>query len=147
LTSVALDEQGAPSGPRVASNAAISVLLVEDEDLVRAVARRVLEKHGMQVEEADCPAKALAIFCARPNAFDVVVSDVVMPGMSGPAMVEEMLPITPGLKVLFMSGYTNNALVLQVVAERGFMFLQKPFTPQELLSMVLELAAAAASVR
>ncbi len=121
----------------------ISVLLVEDEELVRSVARRVLEQHGMRVVEADCPAKALAIFRERPDEFEVVVSDVVMPGMNGPAMVEELLLIKPALKVLFMSGYTNNALVHQAVVERGFVFLQKPFAPKELVLRVRELAAAA----
>ncbi|HEY5375464.1 MAG TPA: response regulator, partial [Polyangiaceae bacterium] len=124
----------------------ISVLLVEDEEMVRAVARRVLERHGMRVVEAENPQKGLAIFRARPDDFDVVVSDVVMPGMSGPAMVEELLPLKPGLKVLYMSGYTNNALVHQAVAERGFVFLAKPFVPSELVRKVQELAAAAATL-
>jgi two-component system cell cycle sensor histidine kinase/response regulator CckA len=99
------------------------------------------------VVEAENPARAMAIFRARPEDFDVVVSDVVMPGMSGPAMVEELLLLRPALKVLYMSGYTNNALVHQAVAPRGFVFLQKPFVPQELVRNVRELAAAAAAAR
>jgi DNA-binding NtrC family response regulator len=70
-----------------------------------------------------------------------------MPGMSGPAMVEELLLLRPALKVLYMSGYTNNALVHQAVAPRGFVFLQKPFVPQELVRKVQELAAAAVAAR
>jgi CheY-like chemotaxis protein len=121
----------------------IRVLLVEDEEMVRSVARRILEQNGMQVVEAENPAKALPIFRCNPLAFDVVVSDVVMPGMSGPAMVEALLTLRPELKVLYMSGYTNNALVHQAVVERGFFFLQKPFAPLELVRKVRELAAAA----
>ena len=137
-------EQPPPRAPSVLpAGMPISVLLVEDEEMVRAVARRVLEQHGMRVVEAENPAKALALFRARPAEFDVVVSDVVMPGMSGPAMVEQLLPLKPDLKVLYMSGYTNNALVHQAVAERGFVFLQKPFAPLELVRKVRELAAAA----
>ncbi len=124
----------------------ISVLLVEDEEMVRSVARRLLERHSMRVVEAENPQQALAIFRARPDDFDVVVSDVVMPGMSGPAMVDELLLLKPGLKVLYMSGYTNNALVHQAVTERGFVFLQKPFVPSELVRKVQELAAAAAAL-
>jgi PAS domain S-box-containing protein len=125
----------------------ISVLLVEDEEMVRSVARRVLEQQGIRVTEADCPAKALAIFQARLEPFDVVVSDVVMPGMSGPAMVERLLQVEPDLKVLYMSGYTNDALVHQTVAPHGFAFLQKPFAPLELARKVRELAAAAVPAR
>ncbi|MEO8903647.1 MAG: ATP-binding protein [Polyangiaceae bacterium] len=123
----------------------ITVLLVEDEELVRSVARRVLQQHGMRVVEADCPAKALAIFRQCPDDFEVVVSDVVMPGMNGPAMVEALLRLKPGLKVLFMSGYTNDVLVHEAVVERGFVFLQKPFVPKDLVRKVQELAAAAAA--
>jgi two-component system, cell cycle sensor histidine kinase and response regulator CckA len=125
----------------------LTVLLVEDESMVRTVARRILEQHGMRVVEAENPAQALAIFRARSTEFDVVVSDVVMPGMSGPAMVEELLLLEPDLKVLYVSGYTNNALVHQAVIERGFVFLQKPFAPLELVRHVRELASRALARR
>jgi PAS domain S-box-containing protein len=147
VTSEVPGEQAPVSEPYPPLACSISVLLVEDEEMVRAVARRVLEAHGMRVVEAENPARAMAIFRARPDDFDVVVSDVVMPGMSGPAMVEELLLLRPALKVLYMSGYTNNALVHQAVAPRGFVFLQKPFVPQELVRNVRELAAAAAAAR
>ena len=137
-------EQPPPRVPSIVpAGMPISVLLVEDEEMVRAVARRILEQHGMRVIEAENPVKALDLFRGRPAEFDVVVSDVVMPGMSGPAMVELLLPLKPDLKVLYMSGYTNNALVHQAVIERGFVFLQKPFAPLELVRKVRELAAAA----
>ncbi|MEO7035423.1 MAG: ATP-binding protein [Polyangiaceae bacterium] len=145
VTHEAPSVQASPADSEFPASHSISVLLVEDEELVRSVARRVLQQHGMRVVEADCPAKALAIFRQRPDDFEVVVSDVVMPGMNGPAMVEALLLLKPGLKVLFMSGYTNDALVHQAVVERGFVFLQKPFVPKELVRRVQELAAAAAA--
>jgi len=121
----------------------IRVLLVEDEEMVRSVARRVLEQHQMRVVEAENASKALTIFNERPAEFDVVVSDVVMPGMSGPALIELLLLTRPDLKVLYMSGYANDALVNHSVVERGFVFLQKPFAPLELVRKVRELAASA----
>jgi len=123
----------------------IRVLLVEDEEMVRSVARRVLEQHQIRVVEAENAAKALTLFHERPADFDVVVSDVVMPGMSGPALVELLLLLRPALKVLYMSGYANDALVNHSVVERGFVFLQKPFAPLELVRKVRELAALAAA--
>jgi len=123
----------------------IRVLLVEDEEMVRSVARRVLEQHHMRVVEAENASKALAIFNQNPADFDVVVSDVVMPGMSGPALIELLLLTRPELKVLYVSGYANDALVNHSVIERGFVFLQKPFAPLELVRKVRELAARAAA--
>ena len=139
-----LSEQPPPRAPSVLPlGLPVSILLVEDEEMVRSVARRVLEQHGMRVVEAENASQALALFRARSTEFDVVVSDVVMPGMSGPAMVEELLLLEPNLKVLYISGYTNNALVHQSVTERGFVFLQKPFAPLELVRHVRQLAALA----
>ena len=123
--------------------APIRVLLVEDEEMVRSVARRVLEQNQMRVVEAENGTKALAVFQASPADFDVVVSDVVMPGMNGPALVDLLLLTRPDLKVLYMSGYANDALVNHSVAGRGFVYLQKPFAPNELVRKVRELAALA----
>ncbi len=133
-----------PSSGRVAaSSPPVTVLLVEDEEMVRAVARRALEQHGVRVIEAENASRALRLFNASPGRFQAVVTDVVMPGMSGPALVEELLSLQPNLKVLFVSGYTDNDLVQQGVTERGFLFLQKPFAPLELVNKVRELTALA----
>jgi CheY-like chemotaxis protein len=129
----------------IPTTAPIRVLLVEDEEMVRSVARRVLEQHNMRVVEAENAAKALSIFHESPSAFDVVVSDVVMPGMSGPALIELLVLLRPNLKVLYMSGYANDALVNHSVVERGFVFLQKPFAPLELVRKVRELATLGAA--
>ena len=89
----------------------------------------------------------IVVRAATPDDFDVIVSDVVMPGMSGPQMVEILLLQRPNLKVLYMSGYANDALVNHSVIERGFVFLQKPFAPLELVRKVRELAVLAALPR
>jgi len=142
---------GEPSPPPVEASVPtptpvpIRVLLVEDEEMVRSVARRVLEQHHIKVVEAENASKALTLFHERPAEFDVVVSDVVMPGMNGPALIELLLLLQPDLKVLYMSGYANDALVHHDVVERGFVFLQKPFSPLELVRKVRELAALAAT--
>ena len=99
----------------------------------------------MRVVEAENASKALTLFHECPESFDVVVSDVVMPGMSGPALVELLLLLRPELKVLYMSGYANDALVNHSVVERGFVFLQKPFAPLELVRNVRDLAAQASA--
>jgi DNA-binding NtrC family response regulator len=125
--------------------APVRVLLVEDEEMVRSVARRVLEQHHMRVVEAENASKALTLFHEHSAEFDVVVSDVVMPGMNGPALIELLLLLRPDLKVLYMSGYANDALVNHDVEQRGFVFLQKPFSPLELVRKVRELAALAAT--
>ncbi|HET7543530.1 MAG TPA: ATP-binding protein [Polyangiaceae bacterium] len=129
----------------IIATAPIRVLLVEDEEMVRSVARRVLEQNKVRVVEAENASKALAIFHESPADFDVVVSDVVMPGMSGPALIDLLLLMRPDLKVLYMSGYANDALVNHSVVERGFGFLQKPFAPLDLVRKVRELAALAAA--
>jgi CheY-like chemotaxis protein len=141
-----LESERPPPKPESASSStrAIRVLLVEDDEMVRSVARRVLEQHQIRVVEAENGGIALAIFNNRPADFDVVVSDVVMPGMSGPALIELLLLTRSDLKVLYMSGYANDALVNHSVVERGFLFLQKPFAPLELVRKVRELAAAGA---
>ena len=119
----------------------LAVLLVEDEEMVRAVTRRALAQRGFQVFEAASPFRALELFSADPARFDLILTDVVMPGMNGPTMIERFCELRPNLKVLYMSGYTDNALVDRAVTERGHAFLQKPFTPTELVDKVLELAA------
>jgi two-component system cell cycle sensor histidine kinase/response regulator CckA len=120
---------------------ALTVLLVEDEDMVRAVAKRSLEQFGFGVVEAASAASALELCERDPHCFDVVVTDVVMPEMSGPALIDRLVEKRPDLRVLFISGYTDNALALGCLRDRGFAFLQKPFVPQDLVSKIRELVA------
>src|SRR6185503_19129136 len=86
-----------------------TVLLVEDEPMVRAVAERALTRHGYTVITADSGEAALEVL-GRGETIDLLISDVVMPGMDGPTMVEEARKDRPDLKILFMSGYAEEQL-------------------------------------
>jgi two-component system cell cycle sensor histidine kinase/response regulator CckA len=107
-----------------------TVLLVEDEPMVRAVAERALTRHGYTVITADNGEEALEVI-ARGEEIDLLVSDVVMPGMDGPTMVDEARKQRPDLKVLFMSGYAEEQLRDSIGVDNAH-FLPKPFSVQEL---------------
>jgi two-component system, cell cycle sensor histidine kinase and response regulator CckA len=107
-----------------------TVLLVEDEPMVRSVAERSLTRHGYTVLTAENGEEALDIL-NRGETIDLLISDVVMPGMDGPAMVREARKSRPGLKVLFMSGYAEEQLRKSIDIE-NVNFLPKPFSVVEL---------------
>jgi two-component system cell cycle sensor histidine kinase/response regulator CckA len=107
-----------------------TVLLVEDEPMVRSVAERALTRHGYSVITADNGEDALEIL-ARNEPVDLLISDVVMPGMDGPTMVREARASRPGLKILFMSGYAEEQLRKSIDIE-NVNFLPKPFSVVEL---------------
>jgi two-component system cell cycle sensor histidine kinase/response regulator CckA len=107
-----------------------TVLLVEDEPMVRGVAERALTRHGYTVITADNGEDALEVI-GRGETIDLLISDVVMPGMDGPAMVEEARKSRPDLKVLFMSGYAEEQLRNSINVD-NVNFLPKPFSVQEL---------------
>jgi two-component system cell cycle sensor histidine kinase/response regulator CckA len=106
-----------------------TVLLVEDEDAVRALAREVLRRHGYIVLEARHGVDALRVAERHPDTIHLMVTDVVMPHMSGREVAERLNTVRPTMKVLFMSGYTDHALMNRDLAP-GSAFLQKPFTPE-----------------
>jgi PAS domain S-box-containing protein len=113
-----------------------TVLLVEDATPVRALARRSLEARGYRVlDAADGPA-ALALSADHRGGIDILVTDVVMPGMSGRELAERLAPLRPDMKVLYTSGYTDDAMVRQGVLNAGVAFLQKPFVPDTLARKV-----------
>jgi len=116
-----------------------TILLVEDAELVRKLARQVLESAGYRVFEA-ASAEAAIDLCERINGdkIDLLLTDVVMPGMSGNDMSRILLAKQPGMPVLYMSGYTDDAIVQHGVLEAGINFLQKPFTPGALALKVRE---------
>jgi PAS domain S-box-containing protein len=113
-----------------------TVLLVEDEAALRAVARRTLERQGYRVLEASDAHAALAIAAAHPHDIDLVLTDVVMPGLSGRELAERLAASHPRVPVLFMSGYTDDSIVQHGVLEAGIHYLQKPFTPRSLAGKV-----------
>ena len=105
-----------------------TVLLVEDEDTVRAVAREVLETNGYDVLEASNGVDALRVAAAHNGSIHLLVSDVVMPQMGGGELSKRLTDMRPGIRMLFISGYTDDAVVRHGVRERGTAFLQKPFS-------------------
>ena len=115
-----------------------TVLLVEDEDGVRRLAHRILERKGYTVIEARTGAEALTAAARHVGPIDLVVSDVVMPGMSGRDLVQRLRESRAGFAELYMSGYTDDEVVRRGVVERGTAFLQKPFTAAGMLRAVRE---------
>jgi DNA-binding NtrC family response regulator len=113
-----------------------TVLLVEDEAAIREMLREILTEEGYKVLSAASPEEALRAAREAPGTIHVLVSDVVMPVMSGPELAARITEVRPGLKVLYMSGYTSPA-VSDLVAARAF--LQKPFPPAALTAKVREL--------
>jgi CheY-like chemotaxis protein len=116
-----------------------TILLVEDAALVRTLARQVLETAGYRVLEAASAEAALKV-CETINGtrIDLLLTDVVMPGMSGNDMSKILLARQPDMPVLYMSGYTDDAIVQHGVLEPGINFLQKPFSPGALAMKVRE---------
>jgi PAS domain S-box-containing protein len=115
-----------------------TLLLAEDEPGVRALARDVLRQHGYQVLEAMDVPDALRICREHPERIDLLLTDVVMPVMSGRELAERVAEIRPEIKVLYMSGYTDNIVVSHGVTSIDKEFLQKPFTPRSLARKVRE---------
>jgi len=106
-----------------------TVLLVEDEAAVRALAREVLRRHGYVVLEARHGVDALRVAERHNDEIHLMITDVVMPHMSGRDLAERLSRVRPKMKVLFMSGYTDHALMHRELTPGGA-FLQKPFTPE-----------------
>ena len=113
-----------------------TVLLVEDDPEVRQVARSILRRHGYHVIEAYDGGHAMTVCERHPAAIDLLLTDVVMPRKSGRQLAAELRAIRPRLRILFMSGYTDDAIVRHGVLEAGVAFLQKPLTPQVLAAKV-----------
>ena len=117
-----------------------TVLLVEDEEAVRTLARQVLELGGYTVLEASHGKEALQLSEQGQAPIHLLLTDVIMPGgMNGPELAEQLKPLYPDLKVLFMSGYTNDAISRYEMVGGGLHFLQKPFIPRILLQKVHEI--------
>jgi CheY-like chemotaxis protein len=110
--------------------------VVEDDDAVRALAAAVLVRQGYRVETAASGADALAACDRLPAPPDLVLTDVVMPGMSGRELAEALTARYPRLKVVFLSGYTADAVLRHGVEEERVAFLQKPYTPDGLARFV-----------
>jgi signal transduction histidine kinase len=116
-----------------------TILLAEDQPEVRSVARAVLERYGYRVLEAKHGDEALRIVRAHREPIHLLLSDVVMPSMSGPELARLVQLEQSGIRILYASGYTDDAIVRHGVLDPGVAFLQKPFTPTALLRKIREL--------
>ena len=114
------------------------MLLVEDEDVVRSFAVRALKGRGYEVLEASTGAEALEVLEWEEGRIDIVVSDVVMPEMDGPTLLKELRRRKPDLKVIFVSGYPNEAFQASIDENEQFAFLPKPFSLPQLAAKVKE---------
>jgi CheY-like chemotaxis protein len=115
-----------------------TVLLVEDAKRVREVVREILEMSGYEVLEARHGAEALQISGRHHGSIRLMVTDVVMPEMSGRELAQRLAPLRPDMRVLYMSGYTDDAIVKHGVLDAGIAFIAKPFTPDALAAKVRE---------
>jgi CheY-like chemotaxis protein len=111
-------------------------MLVEDDDMVRKMSGDILTGLGYTVLEAENGEDALQVCSRSQGKVDLLLSDVVMPKMSGPALATKMQELCPETKVLFMSGYTENDIVKHGVLEDGVNFIPKPITPRSLSQAV-----------
>jgi two-component system cell cycle sensor histidine kinase/response regulator CckA len=115
-----------------------SILLVEDEEQVRVLAQKVLTRQGYEVHAQASPASAIAFVERHGQKIDLLLTDVVMPKMSGRELAEKLAVLRPEMKVLFMSGYTDDTIVHHGALDSGIAFLQKPITPDVLARKVRE---------
>jgi len=111
-----------------------SILLVEDDEMVRTMVKELLAGSGYDVIETDDPCHALSLVDGR--VIDLLITDVIMPDMNGPELHKQLLSVHPGLKVVFMSGYTDNVVVQYLDASDLGNFIQKPFTVQTMSAKI-----------
>jgi two-component system, cell cycle sensor histidine kinase and response regulator CckA len=126
------------AGTRTMPTATETLLLVEDDDAVRAIAGHVLRSCGYTLLEANDGREAIRVAREHDGPIHLVVSDVVMPHLGGRLMAEGLEGVRPGLKMLFMSGYTDDAVIRHGILGDEVAFLQKPFTPTALAQKVRE---------
>jgi PAS domain S-box-containing protein len=131
-------QRGAGASLHAAPRGTETVLAVEDEDAVRRIVKIALESAGYRVIEARSGSEALEVVRRHAGAIHLVVTDVVMPEMSGRELAERIVKDHPGVRILYMSGYTDDAVMRHGIVESGVAFLQKPFSPLALARKVRE---------
>jgi two-component system cell cycle sensor histidine kinase/response regulator CckA len=127
----------APAPPVRPHGGTQTVLVVEDEAGLREMAKRLLQRHGYTVLAAADAGEAIRLFEGN-RSIDVLLTDVVMPGASGPELTRQLIEQRPALRVIYMSGYTEEAIVQHGVIQPGIAFLNKPFTSEALAEKIRE---------
>ena len=133
--------------PAESFRGAETILLVEDADALRKLAHALLEQNGYHVLAAENGAEALKIVEQKCERINLLLTDVIMPGMTGRALADRLVALQTGLRVLYMSGYTDSAIADQGVLEPGTYLLHKPFTEETLIQKVREVLDAEAPGR
>jgi len=131
-------QPGVAKQPQVATGGSETVLLVEDEESVRELVRETLKSKGYSVMEAPDGIQGMKVAESFDGKIDILITDVAMPGMSGHELAKRVAASRPGIKILFLSGYTEDAIIHEGVLDPGTAFLQKPFTLQALARKVRE---------
>lgn len=116
-----------------------TILVVDDEPDILDVVQATLSREGYEVIRALNGEIALKLFEKSEKSIDLLLTDVVMPGISGPMLVDRLLAMQPSLLVLFMSGYDDRQVVLRYVVKEGFALIPKPFTLENLVRKVKEM--------
>jgi len=133
----AVPEAGEPArAPAIALGGSETILLVEDEASVRKAVRVILRRSGYTVLEAAGPGEALLLAERQKKPVHLMITDVVMPHMRGPELARKLAARYPEMKVLYVSGYTDNAIVHHGVLDPGLNFLSKPFSLEDLLKKI-----------
>ncbi len=136
-----------PAPSVVVQRASETVLVVEDENALRSLVQGFLSSNGHTVLEASRGDEALSICDQHKGPIHLVVTDVIMPQMSGRELATRLASMHPDIKVLFMSGYTNEGIFRHGVLEKDTAFLQKPFTPKSLVRKVREVLDSSSSAK
>jgi PAS domain S-box-containing protein len=140
------EEQGSLFQPAESGAASVpvqpAVLVVEDEKTVRSLVREILQEKGYQVLTAEKPEQALLLAREHEGPIDLFITDIVMPAMLGTNLAAEFVKLRPKARVLYMSGYSDAEIVRRTQLGESAFFLQKPFTPEEILRKVREVLSA-----
>jgi CheY-like chemotaxis protein len=139
LVQAPVESRPAVPRPRTAPEFPATILLVEDEIALRGLMRRILERSGYRVLEAEHGAEALAHFETHDGAIDLVVSDIIMPTMGGRELAERLRELRPESRLLFVSGFTDDEMIRHGVIVAGSAYLQKPFSPASLVAKIGEM--------
>jgi CheY-like chemotaxis protein len=138
ITDVPISEEQRFQGQNQNLKGTETVLVVEDEEPILDLGKRILEHHGYLVLAARHPAEALNLAKSYPGRIDLLITDVIMPGMNGKELTEKLTIFKTGFKSIFMSGYSNDIIARHGILDAGVHFLQKPFSVQSLAEKVRE---------